>query len=70
MYGYIYRTNNLINGKMYIGKKVSTKFLAEKYLGSGKLLKKAVNKYGKENFKVELLAEAKNKDELIALEKE
>ena len=35
MYGYIYETTNLINGKKYIGKKASTKFL-EDYYGSGK----------------------------------
>lgn len=69
MYGYIYRTINLINGKLYIGKKVSNKFLGEKYLGSGKLLRRSVEKYGKENFKVELLDTAENNLELCNLEK-
>lgn len=37
MYGYIYITTNLINGKRYIGQKKAKNFLAEGYLGSGKL---------------------------------
>lgn len=57
MYGYIYKTTNLITNKIYIGQKKSNKFLGEKYLGSGKVLKQALIKYGKENFKVELLEE-------------
>ena len=55
IYGYIYKTINLINYKIYIGQKKARKFLGNSYLGSGKTLKKAINKYGKENFKVELL---------------
>ena len=54
MFGYIYRTHNKVNGKMYIGKRISNKFLENEYLGSGKILRNAVNKYGKENFYVEL----------------
>lgn len=64
MYGYIYITENLINGKRYIGQKKSDKFLKEKYLGSGTLLLKAINKYGKENFKVEMLCECNSREEL------
>lgn len=68
MYGYIYMTTNLINGKMYIGQKKSTNFLKERYLGSGSLLRKAVKKYGKENFKVEMLCECDSKEELDEME--
>ena len=57
MYGYIYKTTNLIDGKIYIGQKKSPKFLGEKYLGSGRVLRKALDKYGRENFKVELIEE-------------
>ncbi len=53
MYGYIYRTTNLINGKIYIGKKKGE--FTEKYKGSGKYLKNAINKYGWDNFKVEVI---------------
>lgn len=55
MIGYIYLTTNLVNGKKYIGRRKSDKFLGESYLGSGTYLKNAIKKYGKENFKVELL---------------
>lgn len=64
MYGYIYLTENLINHKKYIGKKSSKKFLGTKYLGSGKILTQAVNKYGKENFTVTMLDTAENLEEL------
>lgn len=57
MYGYIYKTTNLIDGKIYIGQKKSPKFLGNKYLGSGRVLKQAISKYGKDNFKVELIEE-------------
>lgn len=51
---YIYRTTNLINGKTYIGqhKRSSRKI---KYFGSGIHLRRAIKKYGKKNFKVEIL---------------
>jgi len=48
----IYKTTNLINGKFYIGKDAKNN---KSYLGSGKLLKHAIQKYGKENFKKEIL---------------
>ena len=69
MYGYIYLTTNLINGKRYIGQKKSDIFLKEKYLGSGLALKEAINKYGKENFTVELIEWCENEDELNEREK-
>jgi hypothetical protein len=51
---YIYRTTNLINGKTYIGQHKKTNRRG-KYIGSGLILRKAIKKYGKENFKVEIL---------------
>lgn len=68
MYGYIYKTTNLINNKIYIGQKKSKIFLKEKYLGSGLYLKRAVNKYGKDNFKVELIDKADDREQLNELE--
>lgn len=53
MYGYIYKTTNLINGKIYIGKRKG-KFTAS-YKGSGKYLRNAVHKYGADNFSVEVI---------------
>lgn len=61
----VYITTNLINGKKYIGKDVRNN---NSYLGSGKMFKKAINKYGKENFIKEILCYAKNKKDLNELE--
>jgi hypothetical protein len=48
----IYITKNLINGKKYIGKDSHNN---PEYLGSGALLLEDIKKYGKENFKKEIL---------------
>lgn len=64
MYGYIYKTTNLLNNKIYIGQKKSHKFLENKYLGSGKHLKEAIKKYGADNFCVEMIDTAEDADEL------
>ncbi len=53
-YHYIYKTTNLKNGKYYVGMH-STDNLEDGYLGSGKRLRRSLNKYGKENFKFEIL---------------
>jgi len=50
---YVYLTTNLINGKQYVGD--HTENGDKNYLGSGKALKIAIKKYGKENFKKEIL---------------
>lgn len=66
-YGYIYKTTNLINNKFYIGQRKG-KF-NNNYLGSGTILKRAIRKYGKENFKVDILSFVNDKKELNKLEK-
>lgn len=45
MYGYIYITTNLVNGKKYIGRHKSEVF-DESYKGSGLLLSRSIDKYG------------------------
>jgi len=57
----IYKTTNLINGKIYIGQDTNNN---EKYLGSGKLLKMAIKKYGKSSFIKEIIDSTNNKEEL------
>lgn len=48
---YIYITTNLLNGKKYIGKRhYSGEIEDDDYLGSGKILKNAIKKYGRSNF--------------------
>lgn len=54
MYYLIYKTTNLINGKFYIGKH-QTNDLNDGYVGSGKLLKRAIAKYGPDSFKTEII---------------
>ena len=65
----IYKTTNLVNNKIYIGKHKSTD-INDDYLGSGKLLKRAIEKYGKEHFKKEILFECKTEQEANDLEAE
>jgi len=57
----IYKTTNLINNKIYVGKQ---QFYTKSYLGSGKLIKRAIKKYGKENFKKEIIQECYSLNEL------
>ena len=68
MVGYIYITTNHVNNKRYIGRRTSSVFLAENYLGSGIHLLNAVKKYGKENFTVELIEACETYDELVERE--
>lgn len=66
-YNYIYLITNTLNGKIYVGKH-STDNLNDGYMGSGKLLKLAFNKYGIENFTKKILHFAETEEELNDLE--
>ena len=69
-YGFIYLTTNKINGKKYIGQRYYDKKGQWKlYLGSGKILKDAIKKYGRDNFVVEVLENCKTKESLNEKEK-
>jgi len=68
-YHFIYKTTNLKNGKYYVGMH-STNNLTDGYLGSGKRLRRSLNKYGKENFKFEILEFLSDRISLKEREKE
>lgn len=57
----IYKTKNKITGRIYIGQDKNNN---PEYLGSGKILKQSIEKYGKENFEKEILEECSSKEHL------
>lgn len=65
---FIYITTNLITNEKYIGKHHGK--LNDSYLGSGKILIRAIEKYGRENFKREILYISKTAEENNLKEKE
>jgi hypothetical protein len=67
IYYYLYEVTNLLNGKTYIGQHI-TDDLEDGYLGSGKALKSAIKKYGRDKFKKEILLFARNERALNILE--
>lgn len=69
MYYIIYKTTNLLNNMFYIGSH-QTKNLNDGYLGSGKHLRRAIKKYGKENFNFEILYVLPTKEEMFKVERE
>lgn len=65
MFGIIYLTENIFNKKIYIGSDTKNKGFGDpNYLGSGVLLLKAVEKYGKENFRKKTLHICNSLEEL------
>lgn len=69
MYFTVYKITNTINGKFYVGVHKTNNF-NDGYMGSGKLLKRAIEKYGIHFFKKEYLAIFDNPQEMFALESE
>ena len=69
MHFIIYETANKINGKKYRGAHV-TNDIDDTYLGSGKLLKKAIAKYGIDNFERKVLCECCSVEEMFLKEAE
>ncbi len=60
---YFYKTTNLINGRYYYGSGSK-----KNYLGSGKILLEAIEKYGKESFKIEILKYFDNREDAFKFE--
>jgi len=69
MFYYIYKITNLIDGKIYIGVH-KTKDMNDGYMGSGKIIKNAINKYGKSNFKKEIIETFSCSEDMYLREKE
>ena len=72
--GYIYQITNIINGKFYIGKTEKTiKYRFSNHMSAGKNPKdyfhNAVKKYGRENFKIEIVKYVYDDDDINELEK-
>lgn len=67
IYGIIYLTINNINNKKYIGQHKTTNIL-DSYLGSGSILLKSIEKYGRENFTRRVLDFAYSKEDLCEKE--
>ena len=68
MFGYIYITTNKISGKIYIGQHKANKYHSW-YLGSGKYLRRAIQKYGEENFENHIIEWCETKEKLCEKEK-
>ena len=64
----IYKITNLVNGKMYIGQHV-TSDLDDGYMGSGLVIRRAIKKYGAENFRKEWLTFCEDEEELNYMER-
>lgn len=65
----VYETKNMINGKVYRGVH-QTDNLDDGYLGSGNAITNAIKKYGRKNFKKEILFFCESADEMYTKESE
>ncbi len=63
----IYKITNNINNRYYIGRH-ATNDINDDYMGSGKAIKNAILKYGKDNFTKEIIAETSSTELLWQLE--
>jgi len=68
-YHFIYKTTCLVTGRYYIGMH-STSNLDDGYMGSGKRIRRSLNKYGEENHQKEILEFCNSRKELKSREEE
>jgi hypothetical protein len=66
---YLYKITNLINNKIYIGVH-RTDNINDGYMGSGKVIRSAIEKYGIENFRKDILEFFDTYENALAKEKE
>lgn len=65
---YVYKITNLVNGKIYIGRRKHLTPNNDSYMGSGTQIKRAIAKYGIENFTKEILSVFETEKESAELE--
>ena len=67
---YVYIITNKLNNKKYIGLSINkNQSFRDTYYGSGKLVKQAIKKYGKENFIKEIIKEFDNEHDCRSYER-
>ena len=66
-YGYIYKTTDLENQKVYIGKRKGV--FNPNYFGSGLIIKRSIKKNGTGKFKVEIITYLHTQEQLSEFEK-
>lgn len=69
MFYYLYEIKNTVNNKIYVGVH-QTKNINDGYMGSGTVINKAYEKYGKEVFVKTILEYFNNREDMIRREKE
>lgn len=69
LYYTVYKTTNIVTGKIYIGKHQTSR-PNDRYLGSGKAILAAIKKYGPKNFTKEVLFIFETEQEMNDKEKE
>jgi hypothetical protein len=69
MFYYLYQITNLVNNKIYVGVH-KTHDINDGYMGSGKVIKSAIEKYGIDNFRKDILETFQDAKSMYAKEKE
>lgn len=67
MFYLVYKITNTVNNKIYVGVH-TTNDKSDNYMGSGVLIKRAIDKYGVDKFVKEILYECNTKDEMLLRE--